>query len=57
MGLNRWGTTLISSDSLPDLLQMVLLDDRIYKDYNLVLLANIIQDAINRNKFMLYYGI
>ncbi len=55
-GLARWGITLIPPESLPCFHEIVLLDKRINKDAHLRNLADKIQDAINRNKFMIHFG-
>lgn len=56
-GLARWGITIISPDSLPGFQEIVLSDKRINEDVHLRELADKIQDAINRNKFMIHFGI
>jgi len=57
MALARYGVTLIPPESLPLFQDIVITDTRINKDENLVKLANKIQDAIERNKFMIHFGI
>ena len=56
-GLARYGITLIPPESLPGFQEIVLSDRRINKDANLRKLADKIQDAINRNKFMIHFGV
>ena len=56
-GLARYGITLIPPESLPAFQEIVLSDKRIKQDENLVKLAEAIQDAIQRNKYMIHYGI
>ena len=56
-GLARWGITIIPPDSLPGFQEIVLSDKRINEDVQLRELADKIQDAINRNKFMIHFGV
>lgn len=56
-GLARWGVTLIPPESLPVLQDIVISDKRIYTDNHLVGLANKIQEAIEKNKFIIHYGV
>lgn len=56
-GLARWGITLIPPESLPDFLEIVISDKRINEDDNLIKLADKIQEAIDRNKFMIHFGV
>ena len=56
-GLARYGITLIPPESLPAFQEIVLSDKRMKQDENLVKLAETIQDAIQRNKYMIHYGI
>ena len=56
-GLARYGITLIPPESLPAFQEIVLSDKRLKQDENLVKLAETIQDAIQRNKYMIHYGI
>lgn len=56
-GLARYGITLIPPESLPAFQEIVLSDKRLKQDENLVKLAKTIQDAIQRNKYMIHYGI
>ena len=56
-GLARWGITLIQPESLPGFQDIVLSDKRINEDAHLRELADKIQDAINRNKFMIHFGV
>ncbi len=55
-GLARWGITLIPPESLPGFQELVLSDRRINEDAHLRELADKIQDAISRNKFMIHYS-
>lgn len=57
LGLARWGITLIPPESLPDFLEIVISDKRINEDDNLIKLADKIQEAIDRNKFMIHFGV
>ncbi len=56
-GLARFGITLIPPESLPAFQDIVITDKRIYKDEHLVDLANMIQEAIDKNKYMIHIGI
>ncbi len=56
-GLARWGITLIPPESLPGFQEIVLSDGRINEDVHLRELADKIQDAISRNKFMIHFGV
>ena len=56
-GLARWGITLMPPDSLPGFQEIVLSDKRINEDVHLRGLADKIQDATSRNKFMIHFGI
>ena len=56
-GLARYGITLIPPESLPAFQEIVLSDKRMKQDENLMKLAETIQDAIQRNKYMIHYGI
>ena len=56
-GLARWGITLIPPESLPGFQEIVLSDKRINEDAHLRELADKIQDAISRNKFMIHFGV
>lgn len=55
--LARWGITLIPPESLTIFQDIVLTDKRIYNDDNLVQLANVIQKAIDENKYMIHFGV
>ena len=55
--LARWGITLIPPESLSGFQEIVLSDRRINKDIHLRELADKVNDAINRNKFMIHFGI
>lgn len=57
LGLARYGITLIPPESLPAFQEIVLSDTRLKQDENLMKLAETIQDAIQRNKYMIHYGI
>ena len=56
-GLARWGITIMPPDSLPGFQEIVLSDKRINEDAHLRELADKIQDAISRNKFMIHFGV
>lgn len=56
-GLARWGITLIPPESLPGFQEIVLSDGRINRDAHLRDLADKIQDAVSRNKFMIHFGV
>lgn len=56
-GLARWGITLIPPESLPAFREIVSSDSRINKDIHLRKLADKMQDAIDRNKFMIHFGV
>ena len=55
--LSRWGITIIPPSSLPALLDIVLSDKRSKKDKRLIVLANLIHQAITENKYMIHYGV
>ena len=55
--LARWGVTIIPPESLPTFQDIVITDRRINTDKHLVALADKIQEAINRNKFMIHFGV
>ncbi len=57
LGLARWGITIIPPDSLPGFQEIVLSDKRINEDVHLRDLADKIQDAISRNKYMIHFGV
>ncbi len=57
LGLARYGVTLIPPESLPVFQEIVLSDRRINEDDHLVALAKMIQDAIDRKKFMIHFGV
>ncbi len=57
LGLARYGVTLIPPESLPAFQEIVLSDRRINEDDHLVALAKMIQDAIDRKKFMIHFGV
>lgn len=54
--LSRWGITLIPPESLPALLEIIAEDNRIYWDDSLVELADLVRQAITKNKYMIHYG-
>ena len=56
-GLARWGITLIPPESLPIFQDIVISDKRMEKDKNLVALAENIQEAIAKQKYMIHYGV
>jgi hypothetical protein len=55
--LARCGVTLIPSESLPVFQDIVITDKRLKTDSNLVALSDKIQEAIDKNKFMIHFGI
>lgn len=55
--LARWGVTLIPPESLPAFYEIVANDPRINEDEFLVALANKIVEAMDKNKFMIHYGV
>ena len=55
--LARFGVTIIPPESLPMFQEIVITDKRINTDSNLVDLANKIREAIERNRFMIHFGI
>lgn len=57
IALARHGVTLIPPESLPIFQEIVLSDIRIQKDENLVCLAKKIQEAIDKNKHMIHFGV
>ena len=57
VGLARWGVTLIPPESLPIFLAIVQADDRIQTDKRLACLAVRIQEAADKNKFMIHFGV
>ncbi len=57
LGLARFGITLIPPESLPAFQKIVIEDKRIYKDKNLIALADKISEAISRNKYMIHFGV
>ena len=60
-GISCWtcevGDSIIPTDSFPGFQEIVLSDKRINEDVHLRELADKIQDAISRNKFMIHFGI
>lgn len=56
-GLARWGVTLIPPESLPAFQDIVLSDHRINEDEHLVQLAQLIQKAIQEEKYMIHFGV
>jgi hypothetical protein len=55
--LARWGVTLIPPESLPTFLAIVLADKRIQNDTHLIELSKKIEDAIEKDKFMIHFGV
>lgn len=56
-GLARWGITIIPPESLGIFQDIVLSDKRIYKDEQLALLSQMIQQAIEEQKYMIHFGV
>lgn len=56
-GLARWGVTLIPPESLAVFEDIVISDRRIYLDQELIDLAEVIQKAIQDNKYIIHYGV
>lgn len=57
LALDRWGVTLIPPESLPIFQDSVISDHRIKTDSHLIELANKIAEAIDKQKFMIHYGV
>lgn len=57
LGLARYGITLIPPESLPAFLEIVLSDKRKNEDENLIVLAKKIHEAIDRDKYMIHFGV
>ncbi|MBE6933047.1 MAG: hypothetical protein E7464_06700 [Ruminococcaceae bacterium] len=55
--LSRWGITIIPPKSLPQLLDIVISDKRFRRDKRLQAFALLIQQAIERGKYMIHYGV
>ncbi len=55
--LARHGVTLIPPKSLGKFQEIILKDKRIKTDDNLVELAILIEKAIEKNKFLVHYGV
>ncbi|SHO51554.1 hypothetical protein [Anaerocolumna xylanovorans] len=55
--LARWGITIIPPESLPAFQDIVISDKRINDDESLVLLADMIQLAIDNDKYMIHFGV
>ena len=55
--LSRWGITIIPPNSLPKLLNIVVSDKRYRRDKGLVAFALLIRQAIEREKYMIHYGV
>ncbi|GKX54633.1 hypothetical protein SOASR030_07450 [Leminorella grimontii] len=55
--LARWGITIIPPESLAKFQQIVLSDRRLKQDPHLMVLAEIIQKAIDGNKHMIHFGV
>lgn len=56
-GLNRWGITIIPPESLPAFQDIVISDKRINQDEHLIDLALKIQEAIQKKKYMIHFGV
>lgn len=57
LGLARYGITLIPPESLPLFQDIVLSDPRINQDDHLPALAYLLQKAIEKNKYVIHFGI
>ena len=59
LGLARWGVTLIPPESLPAFQDIVISDKRMDEDENenLVALANLIKEAIEKQKYIIHFGV
>jgi hypothetical protein len=55
--LSRWGITIIPTNSLPKLLNIVVSDRRYRKDKRLASLAFLVRKAIKDGKYMIHYGV
>lgn len=55
--LSRWGITIIPPSSLPRLLNIVVSDERYRRDKRLVAFAFLIRQAIEREKYMIHFGV
>ena len=55
--LSRWGITIIPPSSLPKLLEIVISDKRYRRDKRLQALAVLIRQAMEREKYMIHYGV
>ena len=55
--LSRWGITIIPPKSLTDFLDIVIKDKRYKRDVNLVALADLIEEAIKTQKYVIHYGV
>ena len=55
--LSRWGITIIPPSSLPALLDIVTSDKRYTRDNRLIALACLISEAIDKEKYMIHYGV
>lgn len=56
-GLNYCGITLIPSESLQNFKDIITKANIHYKSFELESLIKVISDAINKNKFIIHYGI
>ena len=56
-GLARWGVTIIPPESLAMFQETVLGDRRIRSDEHLAELADVIEQAIRGNKYMIHFGV
>lgn len=57
LGLARWGVTLIPPESLPVFQDIAISDKRMDEDENLVALANLIKEAIEKQKYIIHFGV
>lgn len=55
--LSRWGITVIPPQSLAAFYNIVVTDSRYPRDQQLVILAALIQAAMDRGRYMIHYGI
>ena len=57
ISLNRWGVTLIPPESLPVFLETVIRGPHYGRDPQLTKLADLLNQAIRENKFIIHYGV
>lgn len=57
MGLSRWGITLLPPQSLSGFLAIIEGERRYRSDGQLRLLAQQVRRAIEKNRFMIHYGV